>query len=235
MKIHRVHISMTKLRTVPEHERTLFVLLGHVVNEINVLNKTFYLATQFEEEPRWRVHAHISQSLVFARALVGKLNEGWELLQKGYFKSQLSREYDKHLDSEAKSALDNLKRYFGRENLVSEIRNRFAFHYSLPDAKAALDRDLDDDEMLMYLADDNGNTLYYFSEYVINTGLLEAIESDAPDKALARLMTESAQVVRWFNDFAGGVMTRVVDQYFLGADGKLPLESIEIGRVLPRA
>ena len=90
---------MTKLRIVPEHERTLFVLLGHVVNEINVLNKTFYLATQFEEEPRWRVHAHISQSLVFARALVGKLNEGWELLQKGYFNSQLSREYDKHLDS----------------------------------------------------------------------------------------------------------------------------------------
>jgi hypothetical protein len=77
VKVNRWRVDREKLRAIPENERALFVLLGHAVNEINILNKTFYLSTQFSEEPKWRAHAHVSQSLVFARALTGKLNEAW--------------------------------------------------------------------------------------------------------------------------------------------------------------
>lgn len=216
---------------MPSEEKALLVLLGHAVNEINVLNKTFYIATQFDEEPQWRVHAHVSQSLVFARSLVGKLNEAWELLQRGYFGSKLSKAYHDHLKPDAGSALEKLKRYFGHENMIVAVRNRFAFHYSLRDAKTTLDRDLDDEEMVMYIARDNGNTLFYFFEYVIGRALVEAIEPGAPEAALSRLMTETSQVVGWFNDLAGGIMTHIVETYLLGFDGKLALEPIDIGTV----
>jgi len=229
VKINRSRIDMTKLRAMPENERALFVLLGHAVNEINVLNKTFYLATQYNERPEWRAHAHSSQSLVFARALTGKLYEAWQLLQKGYYGTQLSREYDKHVDAEVKDALDGLGRYFSRENIVAEIRNRFAFHYSLDDAKVGLALALPEDKMIMYLATDNGNTLYYFSEVVVNAALLEALEPGAHEKAMERLRTESQRVVGWFNDAAQGIMYRVVEKYLLDANGKMTFDKVDIG------
>lgn len=231
MRIHKSKIKIADLKNVPELERALFVMLGHLVNELNVLNKTFYLCSQFKEEPKWRTHAHTSQALVFARILVGKLYEGWELLRKGYFESQISKRYDEKLNEEAKNGLGKLKQYFGRDNLIKDIRNNFAFHYSVEDAKSVLARELNEDELIMYLAENNGNTLYYFSEYVVNYALLEAIEKGDPGKALERLISESAKVVSWFNDLAGGIMAHITEEYLLEKDGKLSLEPIELGEV----
>ena len=231
VRIHKSKIRLTDLRKIPEKERALFVLLGHLVNELNVLNKTFYLCSQFKEEPKWRTHAHISQALVFARVLVGKLYEGWELLRKGYFESQISIRYDENLNEEAKEGLGKLKQYFGRDNLIKEIRNNFAFHYSVEDAKSVLGHELNEEELLMYLAENNGNTLYYFSEYVVNYALLEAIVKGDPGKALERLIDESAQVVSWFNNLASGIMVHITEEYLLGSDGRLTLEPIELGQL----
>ena len=231
MRIHKSKIKIADLKKVPELERALFVMLGHLVNELNALNKTFYLCSQFKEEPKWRTHAHTSQALVFARILVGKLHEGWELLRKGYFESKISKRYDEKLNEEAKNGLGKLKQYFGRDNLIKEIRNNFAFHYSVEDAKSALARELDEDELIMYLAENSGNTLYYFSEYVVNYALLETIEKGDPGKALERLISESAKVVSWFNDLASGFMAHITEEYLLEKDGKLSLEPIELGEV----
>lgn len=231
MKVHRSKIRLTDLRKIPEEDRALFVLLGHLVNELNVLNKMFYLCSQFKEESKLRTHAHISQALVFARVLLGKLYEGWELLRKGYFESKISKRYDEQLNKEANDSLVKLKQYFGRDNLIKDIRNNFAFHYSVEDAKSALGHDLDEEELLMYLAENNGNTLYYFSEYVVNYALLEAIVKGDPDKALERLISESAKVVSWFNDLASGIMAHITEEYLLGSDGKLALKTIELGEV----
>lgn len=231
MLINRSKIKLADLQKIPEGERALFVLLGHLINELNILNKTFYLCSQFEEEPKWRTHAHITQALVFAKMLVGKLYEGWELLRTGYFESQISKSYHGKLNDEVKNSLAMLKHYFGKKNLIEAVRNSFAFHYSVKDAKFVLSRDLNEEELVMYLAANNGNTLYYFSEYVVNYALLEAIEKGNPQRALERLMDESAKVVRWFTDLASGIMVYITEEYLLESDGKLPLEEIELGTV----
>jgi hypothetical protein len=232
MKIHKWKIKLTDLRKIPENERVLFVLLGHLVNELNVLNKTFKLCSQFPEEPKWRTHAHTSQALVFARVLLGKMYEGWKLLEKGYFHSQLSRHYHDKLNEEAKEGLGKLKQYFGKgDNLIKEIRKKFAFHYSLEDVKSALGDELDEEELVIYLAETNGNTLFYFSEYIVNHALLEAIVKDDPEKALERLINESSKVVSWFTDVATGITAQIAEEYLLGSDGRPPLEPIELGSV----
>ncbi|HTT07406.1 MAG TPA: hypothetical protein VMH34_01240 [Gammaproteobacteria bacterium] len=231
MIIQKSRLNLTKLRQIPEKERALFVLLGHVVNEVNVLNKTFYLCTQFQDEPKWRSHAHTSQALVFARLLIGKLYEGWNLLRKGYFESQISKIYDEKLHPEASKAPDDLKKYFGRENLIETIRNNFSFHYSLPDALIGLGQAITEEELLIYLAENNGNTLYYFSEIVINAALLEAVVEGDPKKALERLMDESAKVVNWFNELASGIMVHVIETYLLETDKNLVLEPVDLGSV----
>lgn len=231
MIINRTRIKLAGLRKIPENERALFVLLGHLVNELNILNKTFWLCSQFEKGPEWSTHAHTTQALLFAKVLVGKLYEGWELLRTGYFEPQVSKRYDGKLNEEAKDSLGKLKQYFGKENLIKDVRNSFAFHYSVEDAKSVLSRDLNEEELVMYWAENNGNTLHYFSEYVVNYALLEAIDKDDPQKAIERLMDESAKVVRWFTDLASGIMVHITEEYLLESDGKLAREEIDLGKV----
>ena len=38
-------------------------------------------------------------------------------------------------------------------------------------------------------------------------------------------------VVSWFNSLASGIMAHITEQYLLEKDGKLALESIELGEV----
>ena len=93
MNIQRINITIEQLRQIPDHERALIVVLAHALNEVNVLNKPIFLCTNFDIEPRWKAHAHASQAFVLARTLIGKLNEAWNAIQKGYFGSQLSKKY----------------------------------------------------------------------------------------------------------------------------------------------
>ncbi len=130
MKINRWQLNKKKLQTTPKDERALFILLGHAVNEINILNKTFYLSTMFENESEWVVQIHVSQNLVYARTLIGKLYEAWQLLKKGYFQTKLSEKYDAQLETTVVDALKQLKKYFGPKNLIADIRNGFSFHCS---------------------------------------------------------------------------------------------------------
>ncbi|KAF0190589.1 MAG: S-adenosyl-L-homocysteine hydrolase [Gammaproteobacteria bacterium] len=216
---------------MPGDERALFVLLGHLINEINILNKTFYLCSQFDDEPQWRAHAHTTQALVFAKMLVGKLYEGWELIRTGYHGTHISRRYDSKLNDDAKDSLAKLKQYFGKKNLIRDVRDRFSFHYSMEEVKTVFGLDLDEEELVMYLGENNGNTLFYFSEYVVNYALLEVVDAGNPKEAIERLIDESARVVGWLNDFSAGVLAHVADEYLLDGDRKLPMEPIDIGQV----
>lgn len=65
---------------------------------------------------------------------------------------------------ESQAAESELKRYFGRDNLLHKLRNSAAFHYSgdlVPEALAGLH---DDFPLQMYLAEETGNSLYFFAE-----------------------------------------------------------------------
>jgi hypothetical protein len=216
---------------MPDKERALFFLLGHAINEINVLNKLFYLSNQYDMSDKWRQHAHITQGLVLARTLTGKLWEAWELLTKGYFKTQLSKDYYVKLNDNAKNALKSLQKYFGRENLIKTLRNSFSFHYDINEVSKLVPEDLNPDELICYLSPTNGNTLYYFSEYAVNVALLDAISPGDPAVAMDSLIKESRELVEWFNEAAQGIMVVAADQYLRDDDGSVPLETIEIGPV----
>jgi hypothetical protein len=231
MKLYRWKIHPKRIAKMPADERALFFMLGHAVNEINVLNKLFFLSNQYDSSDKWQQHAHLTQGLVLARTLIGKLWEAWKLLRAAYFGSRLSKSYHGKLNSNAAAALKSLRRYFGRKNLIKTLRNEFSFHYDAAEiAKIDVER-LNADELLSYMAETNGNTLFYFSEYAVNLALLESIVPGDPAKAIKALIGETAEVVGWFNDTAQGIMVEIADQYLREDDGTVPLEEIDIGVV----
>ena len=217
-----------------ESERTLFLLLGHAVNEINVLNKLFYFANNYDHETEWRRHAHLTQGLVLVRALIGKLNETWELLNKTYFKTQLSKLYGPKLNPDAAEAVQNLGKYFGKSNLIRKLRNSFSFHYDASEISKINPHDLGEDELVVYMAQNNGNSVYYASEYAVNVAILESIVPGNAQESFDKLLLETTTVVGWLNEAAQGIMAEIADLYLAPAHGPIPLEPIDIGE-LPSA
>lgn len=231
MNIQRINITTEQFRQIPDHERALIVVLTHALNEVNVLNKLIFLCANFDIEPLWKAHAHAAQAFVLARLLIGKLNEAWNAIQKGYFGSKLSKKYAKHIEPSATKALNELKTYFGRKNLLYEVRNNFSFHYSLEHAVTTIPDDTPTDDLTIFLHETQGNSLYYFAEYLMSKALIDSISPNDPESALNTLLTEMSTVIDCLNEFVQGLLFVVFDNH-IGEDVlRQSVKEIDLGIV----
>ena len=164
--LHHIKLNKFQLDAIPESERTLIILLCHAANELSVLSKLFHFSAKQESDDLILIEARNAQFLVLGRVLTGKIYECWRLLEGSFFGSTVSKMYEPLFDDNAKIALNNLKKYFGRDNLIKRVRNEYAFHYSAEQAAIGYTKLGNDDSLDIYLSLTNANTLYSFAESV---------------------------------------------------------------------
>lgn len=213
IELHRIALSKEQLDCIPVVERRLLVLVAHASNEVNTLSKLFHFSASSSDEGI-SGHAERTQALVLGRVLAGKIYEFWKLLQVGFFGARLSREYEPLLDDESRNALDGLKRYFGRDNLIAVVRNKFAFHYAPDQVDAGYAALVDGDPLEVYLARHNGNTLFAFAETIAGRALLEGIHAGDPDAAFSALLEETSMAVGFITEVAGGLLDVCIRRNF---------------------
>lgn len=206
MTIYQVRFSKTELSKLPEDEQIFLLQLTHFLNEISMLHKCLVmsgngLGTSNDIERQGQV----ALALFFLRLLAGKLKEGWEMLQKGYFgsKSRLSQYYESELPPIGRDSLKKLKQYFARENAINFIRDELSFHYGKGKIKEVLNRTSDTDNFEMVLSEE-ATSLYSFSDFMVHKALFEYFEPSGIEKSLKKLMDEVVRdVSKWFLDFGG--------------------------------
>jgi hypothetical protein len=228
MIIHKIPIVKAKLDVIPEEERVFFVLLGHFLDEISILNKLLLFANVHSEADLAR-KAHGTQALLIARMFIGKLLEGWQMLQRDFFGTALSKNYEPKLQAPGDIALANLKRYFGKSNLLQDIRKKFAFHYSSDEVKqqlASLDASYRSE---IYLANDYANSLNWACEEIVSYAMMHIVGVTDPQQALDKIISDLTKVSDWFFDFCGSCMSITVEQYFGKDLRELNAEAIDIG------
>lgn len=231
MKVQRIGLTLEQLRSIPDAERSLVVVLAHALNEINMLEKLLFFTTRYIPEPRLITYGRTAQSLTLARLLVGKLKEAWDIVQKGFFGTKLSKEYSGQLEQSASSALKELKKYFGRNNLVKQTRNNFGFHYSLEHAKTDIPDFTLPDELAMYLHKTKGNSLYYFADFIMNKALIDSISPSDPENAIGIFLDEMSIVTTQVNEFVQGLMFVIFDN-FIGEDVlRQSVQTVDLGEV----
>lgn len=184
-KVYQVDLTKEKLAAMPSDERQLLLLLGHAANEINVLHKLILMALQPTPELKFVEHAQVGQIFVLMRTLIGKLHEAWELFVKRFLGApQISAKYLPKLNAEAATALDGLKKHFGKQSPLTLIRNGFSFHYY--DKENLVEKrfhDIPDDEPWhFYLSDTPGNCFYYASELVVEAAVIK-LANPVPNSA----------------------------------------------------
>ena len=232
MRLQRITITIPQLRSIPDAERGLIIVLSHALNEINVLNKLVFLSSQIEAEPKWKAHIHSAQAFILARSLVGKVSEAWQVVKTGYHGTKLSKRYDALLEAPAREALAELKRYFGRKNIVNAVRNDFAFHYSVEHAKTAIPEDTPTGDLTIYLHEQNGNSIYYFAEYLMTKALIDLISPTNPDDALNVLLSDMSAAIAWLNEFTQGLLFVLFDEFIGEARLRESIASVDVDAVV---
>jgi len=209
MKVIRVEIGKNELLSIPELDYTFFLALGHVSNEINAITKMMYWAANTPIHNEAEDHGRFSTTLFLTRLLAGQLNEAWEFLQKSFFGTALSREYEPLLDGESANDLKSLKRYFSSRNTCNQIRNHLAFHYSADEIKGTLPNV--DDKLLIYLERESvPNNLFYSSEILIAHALLQLLKHDGHEPTFDSIVEELFDVALWFAHVSDGLMEAII-------------------------
>ena len=186
MKIRRIPLSKDILLRMEPADRTFLLLAGHMLNELNSLNKVF----------GWCLHNHPTnrassieslangmQAMIYARMLAGKLCEAWKVLGRAFFGTMLSQRVESRLHPIAQEALQKIKRYFNNSNAIKKVRDSFAFHYDAPEFGLNWEAAADEESFELVLGGTIGNNLYLASELVAITALLCAFNANDREAA----------------------------------------------------
>lgn len=217
--VYRIVLSKDRLKSLPPDERSLLLLLGYVANQIAMTQKIVtFMTNRAPADPVEEKLAAV-QTQMMARNMIGVLNEGWLLIKKRFVSKPLGRAYEPLLDAGGVEALAKLKRHFGASNLLSKIRNDYAYH--LPeDAEvdaafqaAIVDPEWDDD-WYWYMSGSNFNSLYFPSDIVVLHGILKSINGTNLRDAQAKIMGEVRLVSDLMGEFIPALTAAIWRKHF---------------------
>jgi hypothetical protein len=119
---------------------------------------------------------------------------------------------EKILSNKHKDTLDLLKRYFSKRNIIDNVRNNYAFHYTPDGLRAALPNINED--LLLYIEESGkGNNLNYFAEVIANRALLQSIEKEDEFEAFKQLAKETINISELLLKASEGIMEAFLRRY----------------------
>lgn len=223
MIAYRFNIDRKKLDAAQEEERTLFLMLGHFANQCAILSKWVAWCGPRDGMPELEAKGRVAQSMMVLSLLAAKLNEGWELLQKQFFASKVSREYASKLEKDAQEALRDLGHYFGKDNAINTCRNEFAFHYDPGALKAHYATLPPDEETIFYACEFSGCNLFHVAEMAAGHSLLSKLGKGDRQVGMELLVEETLKVSGWFQ-----VVTANIATIFLNRIGVVNGEEVKL-------
>ncbi len=145
-------------------------------------------------------------------------------LQKAYFQSRLAKEYEILLSDEAQRSLKELKTYFGKDNLIKNIRNKLAFHYDTDEVNNQIPSMMSDLIPEIYLSESQGNSFFYISDIIRLRTILEYTGKSDAKVAKETLFSEVLNIANLFIEFLYHCLVSMVDRH-----KNIKLEEIDIG------
>jgi len=227
MKVYRVVVPKDKLFAMPEAERVLLIQLGHLCNELSFFNKLLLFTSDLNTRGVER-YAMVTQSMIVARVFIGKIFEAWRMIERDFFGSRLSKGLEPALSEDGKQALSMLKVHFGQSNLISKIRNTYSFHYASDNIESALKSLPGDKSLEAFLGENYSNTLHYFCEEIVSSGMLTVSGETDPQRAMDRIIGELVEVSGHFIDFTGHTMAAIFERHFGQSLADFETEELEV-------
>jgi len=237
IEVLRIPISKERLSALPEDERGLLLMLGHVSNQLSMLQKILVLSTNGDPKTEVEQIASAVQTQMLVRLTLSAAYEAWRVVQVRFLSGPLGADYDPRLDAKGREALGRLKKYFGKPSLVYAVRNDYGFHYPKPsDVEAAFQAAMNDpdsdDNWQLYFSEHGFNSLFVLSELIYMHGI--ALKADAADlessqrKLMNDLQRTSLDVIEFSRAFVAAVWLKRFGN-FMDAEEVVRVEAVRLG------
>jgi len=203
MELFKLEIPKSKLLLAPKNERVFFVQAGNMLNDLSMLQKLSLFTTNTKPTNRTVRAAQNLQTLSLLRIQAGKLDEGWELLQKNYFGAGLSKIYDPLLPEREKQCLSKIKQYFNSKNPLLSLVRDYTFHYftSSEQISQLIDDAPDTEVFEVFMSDCFSNCVFSVSNVLLHFAILKSTGITNTDEAMGKLLRDVMDVTKWFGRF----------------------------------
>jgi hypothetical protein len=219
LEILRLPMTKEILGKMTPEERSLFLLLGYASNQVNALWKLVIIATNDILKHPVEERVSGAQTQIFVRLTIGAMREAWVLVEKGFLRSKLGKEYSPLLDAKGRAGLGNLKKRFGASNPLATIRNSFAFHHPTMDQMEAAfqmacnNRDSEELDWSVFFNRALLNTFFFVSDYVMVHAVTQALNETDLNEAHRKLLGELAPIAADLSEFTFGFAKAIFQKY----------------------
>jgi len=220
MKLVKLQISKNELISIPEKELELFIQLTNFYNDVNILQKLMVISGISREKANNNKIVEMSlssQALFFMRIQAGKLYEGWNMLGEHFFNNRtFSEEYNQEGSPQSKKNLSKLKKYFGKNSLIENIRNIYTFHYSKRSSENMVKEIVNAPESKIYktyLSEENCNCFFEIAYDLLNFSILKEIDSSDQAKAMDDFFQQIMDITKQFLDFTQDCIGVISEKY----------------------
>jgi hypothetical protein len=219
IEVLKIPVPKDRLKAMPKEERVFLLLLGYGSNQISMLQKLLMFSCNLQCPDEVELTLSASQTQMLLRLTIGALHETWLLIERHFIKSVMAKDYETLIDAGGRKALADLKRRLGGSNVLSSIRNDFAFHYPKIDdvdaafASACNDKGLDD-LWNFYFSKYGFNSFFLPSELTIIHGVSRRLGASELHVAQAQIMPEVHAAVVGIFEFTKAFVAAVWLRHF---------------------
>lgn len=232
--LYRLPISLEALKATPQKARRVYLLAGHISNEINELHRLAVMTLKEHNNPIMDRIAN-GRGWVILRMLIGKTYEAFRFVEdelkdtgefyRDYLAGPIADVKSEFLTPEDRQSYGKLwKRIEAKRGLLSRIRNTYGFHYKLlPYLDKGLEGMDESWDLSTYSGCDPAIPEHHSrhagfhgaSEHVIIRAMLTEVGEDDPVKAIEGLADEATDAAGEIGDFMGLVMCSVLIKHDL--------------------
>lgn len=190
--IGKIGITKESLSKLPVEERAVFLLAGHIFNELMTLMRVTIFTGHSNVDPVLRNY-NIAQSMTLYRLLIGKTVEGHKFVTTHVLGTQLGKRYRPLLRDVAQDALKGLNKRINT-GMLFKVRNKHSFHNPDQDdierGFAALRAD---DDLSIYGMRHLNDSLFFGSAMVMLQTILNDIEGETEEDKMHTLYDEALE------------------------------------------
>jgi hypothetical protein len=189
LPLSRLNLSSAKLWDLPDQERYVFALAGHVFNELMFLQKLMIAAVPDKGAHTFSKDASVGSSMFTLRMVVSKAHEAMQELRK---ESNRSIFLDRILSKRdgLRDQWELVVRRYESLPWLGSIRNQGGFHYlSHKQWSLHIDQALCQDGYVI-VGKTYGTTYFHWNEVVASWPIMKKVNADNPFEGLGLAIDE---------------------------------------------
>jgi hypothetical protein len=208
------NISLEELKALPTDVQVAYLAFGHINNDVGILLKLITRATVHSDDLDVVRVSRVLLSSFLMKLAAGRLNEGWETLNKNLNKLERDYSFVSKMAEEKQAKWESLKRYFSHDNPIRQIRKKLAFHSDTDDLLASLEILPQDAVLQDFHFEHSGNVMFGGAELAQLSNIAKIFEADDLVAGLDRLSDEIIEQAGKMTDVCFEFLLVFLREYF---------------------